>query len=71
MVCICLAQEVALVEVGPYWSRCVTVNFMTFILAAWKSVFSCLPLEQDVEPSAPPPPCLPGCCHVLTLMMMD
>ena len=34
---------------------CVTVGmgFKTLILAAWKSVFSWLPLEQDVELSAP------------------
>jgi hypothetical protein len=40
------------------------VGFETLLLAAWKPVFSCLPLEQDVELSAPPSPCLPGCCYV-------
>jgi hypothetical protein len=38
---------------------------------AWQSVFSCLPLEQDVKLSAPPVPCLPGCCHTPFLMIMD
>ena len=40
----------------------------TFLLAClledWKPVFSYLPLEQEIELSAPPAPCLPGCCHV-------
>ena len=49
MVCICLAQGVALlgsmallVWVWPCWSRCVTVGmgFKTLVLAAWKQVFS-------------------------------
>jgi hypothetical protein len=40
----------------------VGVGFKTLILAARKLVF-CLPLEQDAGLSAPPAPCLPGCCH--------
>jgi len=42
---------------------CGGMGFETLLLAAWKPVFSCLPLEQDVELLAPPAPCLPGCCH--------
>jgi hypothetical protein len=39
-------------------------GFEALLLAAQKTaVFSCLPLEQDVELSTLPPPCLPGCCH--------
>ena len=55
------------------WSRHVTVGmgFNTLVLAAWKPVFSCLPLEQDVEFSNIPIPCLPGYCHAPTLMIMD
>jgi hypothetical protein len=30
-----------------------------------------LPLGEDVEPSAPPAPHLPGHCHVPILMIMD
>jgi hypothetical protein len=36
-----------------------------------ESVFSCLPLEQDAEISAPSVPCPSGCCRVLALMIMD
>jgi hypothetical protein len=43
----------------------------TLILVAWKSVFHEQPLDEDVELSAPPAPCLPGCCHASTLMVMD
>jgi hypothetical protein len=39
------------------------VDFETLLLAARKSVFSCLLLEQDVEPSTPPVSCLPGHCQ--------
>jgi hypothetical protein len=49
----------------------VGVGFKTLILAAWKPVFSSLPLDEDVELSAPSAPCLPGCCHAPTLMIMD
>jgi hypothetical protein len=55
--------------VWPCWSGCglvgvtVGMGFRTLVLAAWKAVFFCLPLKQDVELSAPPAPCLPGCCH--------
>ena len=27
--------------------------------------------DEDVELSAPSAPCLPGCCHVPALMIMD
>jgi hypothetical protein len=40
-------------------------------LAAWKLIFSKQPSYEDVEFSAPPAPCLPGCCHVPTLMIID
>jgi len=39
----------------------VGVGFETLLLAAYKSFFFCLPLEQDAELSAPPASCLPGC----------
>lgn len=54
VVCTCLAHGVALLEVCPCWSRCVIVwvCLKTFLLASWKPVF-CLPLEHDVEHSAP------------------
>jgi hypothetical protein len=39
MACICSAKGVALLGVARYWSRCVTVDFKTLILAAQKSVF--------------------------------
>ncbi|KRY63421.1 hypothetical protein T4D_11520 [Trichinella pseudospiralis] len=29
------------------------------------------PLDEDVELSALPAPCLPRCCHAPTLMIMD
>ena len=72
------AQGVALLEgvaqleqVWPCWSRYVTVGmgFETLILAAWKSVFQ-KPSDEDVELSATPAPCLPGCCHARTLRIM-
>jgi hypothetical protein len=65
---------VALLEwVWPCWSGCVgvVVGYKTLILAAWKSVFCSQRSDEDVEPSAPPAPCLPGCCHDPTLMIMD
>jgi hypothetical protein len=41
MVCICLAQGVALLGSVTFWSRCglVDVGFNTFVLAAWEPVF--------------------------------
>ena len=51
------------------------VGYKTFILAAWKSVFCQEPADEDVELSAPPAPCLPGCCHTpvywLVLCQLD
>jgi hypothetical protein len=41
------------------------------VLAAWKPVFSCLPLDEDVELSAPPAPYLPGHSHDPALMIID
>jgi hypothetical protein len=37
-------------------------GLMTLVLAAWKTVFCWQPSDEDVELSAPPSPCLPGCC---------
>jgi hypothetical protein len=37
------------------------------LLATWEIALFCLPLEQDVELSAPPAPYLPGCCHASLL----
>jgi hypothetical protein len=33
------------------------------LLAAWKPIFSFLPLDEDVDLSAPPASLLPGHCH--------
>jgi len=83
--CLCgglnMTHEVALLkEVCPCWSRCgltllsryviVGMGIETLILTGWKPVF-CLLLDEDVELLAPPAPCLPGCCHVPALMIMD
>ena len=72
MVCICPGSGNYL-EVWPCWSRCVLVGvgFKTLILAAWKPVLCWQPSDEAVELSAPPAPCLPGHCHILTLMIMD
>ena len=43
----------------------------TLVLAAWKPLFSWQSSDEDVELSAPLIPCLPGCCHVPALMIMD
>jgi hypothetical protein len=58
-------------EVWPCWSDVLLWAWAFLVLATWKPVFSCLPLDEDVEFSAPPAPCLPRCCHALTLMIMD
>jgi hypothetical protein len=39
----------------------------TLLLAMWESVCSWFPLDEDVELSAPPMPCLPGCYHASCL----
>jgi hypothetical protein len=44
---------------------------MTLFLAAWKTVFSQQPSDEDVELSALPAPYLPGYCHASALMIMD
>ena len=67
-------RRCGLVGVGlTLLKKCVIVGmgFKTLILGPWKPVFSFLPLEQDVELSAPPTPCLPRCCHAPALMIMD
>ena len=74
MVCMCLAQGMwRYLEVWPSWSRCITVSvgFNTLVLAAWKPVFCLRPSDEDVKLSPLPAPCLPGCCHVCALMIMD
>ena len=44
------------------------VGFETLLAAAWKTIVcSYLPLEQDVEFSAPPVQCLLRCCHASCL----
>ena len=43
------------------------VAFKTLILAAWMQQ----PSNEDTKLLTPPVPCLPGCCHVPTLMIMD
>ena len=60
-------------KVWPCWSRCVTVGvgYKSLLLAAWMLVFCKQPSDEDVELSAPPVPCLPGRCHVPTLMIME
>ena len=51
-------------EVWPCWKKCVTVgeNFQNLLLAPWKLIFWLL-LDQDIERSTTPEPCLPGCYH--------
>jgi hypothetical protein len=41
------------------------------LLTTWEPVFSQQPSDEDIELSAPPAPCLPGCCHVPALIIMD
>jgi hypothetical protein len=48
----------------------VGMGLKTLILAAFKSVF-CLPLEQNVELSTLPAPCLPEFCHAPILMIVE
>jgi hypothetical protein len=59
--------------VGPCWRKCVPmgVGFKTLILAAWEPVFSCLPLNEDVELSDPPAPHLLGHYLAPALMIID
>ena len=71
MVCICLAQGVALLG-GMALLELVChcgCGLMALILAAWKSVFHWLTSDEDVDLSALPVPCLPRCCHASTLMI--
>ena len=46
-------------------------GFKTLILAAYKPVFCQQPSDEDVELLASPAPCLPGCCHIPALMIMN
>jgi len=72
MVCICLAQGMALSEgVALLEEVCHCGMGLETLLLAGCSVCSWLPSGEDVELSAPPAPCLPGCCHVPALMTMD
>ena len=68
-----MGQRMALFGSIAFRSRCVTVGvgFKTLILAAWKQVFCSKTSYEDAELSAPPAPCLPGCCPVPALMIMD
>jgi hypothetical protein len=47
------------------------VGFETLLLAMWETVYFWLPLEEDVELSAPPISSLSRYCHPPTLMIMD
>ena len=48
------------------------MGFETLLLAAWVTVCFWLPLDEDVELSDPPVPCLPGHYHGgYTMMIMD
>jgi hypothetical protein len=73
MVCISLDQGVvpsggvALLE----WVCHCGCGYKILTLVAWKSVFHYQPLDEDIELSDPPVPCLPGYCHAPTLMIMD
>jgi hypothetical protein len=49
----------------------VGVGYKILILVAWKPVFFYQPSGEDIELSSPPAPCLPGCCHVPAMMIMD
>jgi hypothetical protein len=67
-----MTREVALLGgvallVEVYHCGC---GLKTLILAPWKPGFY-RPSGKDVELLAPPPPCLPECCHVPALMIMD
>jgi len=64
-----LLEGVALLEEVHPWGGGLRESFL---LAAWKLVFSCLPLEEDIEHSGPSlEPCLPGCYHASALMIVD
>ena len=54
--------EVSMLMPHPVWNSSPLLQ---------KTIFSWLPLGQDVDLSAPPAPCLPGCCHASTMMIMD
>ena len=73
MVCISLAQGVALLGHVALLNTCVTVgmSFNTLVLPAWKPFFFQQPPDEDVGLSDPPVPCLPGCFHGPTLIVMD
>jgi hypothetical protein len=43
------------------------MGFKILLLAAWKLVFHWKLSDEDVELSALPALCLPGCCHAPTL----
>jgi hypothetical protein len=57
----------------PCWRKYVTmgVSFETLLLAAWKTVFSWLPLDQDIELSAPSPYTCLDTAMLPALMLMD
>jgi hypothetical protein len=70
-----ILEYIYILEVWPCWSRCGVVGRSVSVCHCGGGlrelppsclripVSSCLPSEQDVELSAPPAPCLAGCCH--------
>ncbi len=74
MVCICSAQGVALLEgVTLLEEVCHCGGGLGDPPPSCLRIFSLLlvSFSEDVELSAPPAPCLPGCCHAPALMIMD
>ena len=71
----CVAQEVALfggvalLEEVCHYGR-VLYDPPPNPLTMWKAAFCQLASEQEVELSAPPAPCLPGCFRAPALMRM-
>jgi hypothetical protein len=76
VVCIWLVHGVALLGgvalleyMWHHWRNClyVGVGFETHLLLKWKKICSWLPLNEDVELSAPVALCLHGHCHASCL----
>jgi hypothetical protein len=72
---VALLGDVALLElVWPCWTKYVTASmgFKNPLPSCVEDSFLCQPVDgEDVEPSAPPAPHLPGHSLVPTLMIMD
>jgi len=66
-----VAWATSYLEVWPC-CRCITVG-VGFKTPSYLpgSQYSASSPDEDAELSAPPAPCLPGCCHVPALMIMD